>query len=73
VPFRDSKLTRILKDGLCGNSRTVMVATVSSASNQYEHTVSTLKYANRAKAGWCFSSGRTYESKRLSSPKPLAW
>jgi kinesin family protein 18/19 len=49
VPFRDSKLTRILKDGLCGNSRTVMVATVSGSSLQYEHTVNTLKYANRAK------------------------
>ena len=34
VPFRDSKLTRILKDGLCGNSRTVMVATVSGSSHQ---------------------------------------
>ena len=49
VPFRDSKLTRILKDGLCGNSRTVMVATVSGSSHQYEHTVNTLKYADRAK------------------------
>ena len=49
VPFRDSKLTRILKDGLCGNSRTVMVATVSGSSAQYEHTVNTLKYADRAK------------------------
>ena len=49
VPFRDSKLTRILKDGLCGNSRTVMVATVSGSSLQYEHTVNTLKYADRAK------------------------
>ena len=50
VPFRDSKLTRILKDGLCGNSRTAMVATVSGSSAQYEHTVNTLKYADRAKA-----------------------
>ena len=49
VPFRDSKLTRILKDGLCGNSKTVMVATVSGSSSQYEHTVNTLKYADRAK------------------------
>ena len=42
-------MTRILKDGLCGNSRTVMVATVSGSSHQYEHTVNTLKYADRAK------------------------
>lgn len=44
-----SKLTRILKDGLSGNSQTVMVATVSPADSQYHHTVNTLKYADRAK------------------------
>lgn len=44
-----SKLTRILKDGLSGNSQTIMVATVSPADNQYHHTVNTLKYADRAK------------------------
>lgn len=49
VPYRNSKLTRILKDGLSGNSRTVMIATVSPADNQYHHTVNTLKYADRAK------------------------
>ena len=49
VPFRNSKLTRLLKDGLCGNSRTVMIATVASADSQYSHTVNTLKYADRAK------------------------
>ncbi|KAL3160635.1 hypothetical protein ABBQ32_010559 [Trebouxia sp. C0010 RCD-2024] len=49
VPFRNSKLTRLLKDGLCGNSRTAMIATVASSSIQYHHTVNTLKYADRAK------------------------
>ncbi|OWM66152.1 hypothetical protein CDL15_Pgr013369 [Punica granatum] len=49
VPYRNSKLTRILKDGLSGNSQTVMVAAVSPADCQYHHTVNTLKYANRAK------------------------
>ncbi|KAM7251899.1 hypothetical protein ACFE04_023782 [Oxalis oulophora] len=49
VPYRNSKLTRILKDGLSGNSQTVMVATISPAHNQYHHTVNTLKYADRAK------------------------
>ena len=44
-----SKLTRILKDGLSGNSRTCMIATVSFADHQYHHTINTLKYANRAK------------------------
>ncbi|XP_010271540.1 PREDICTED: kinesin-like protein KIN-8B isoform X2 [Nelumbo nucifera] len=49
VPYRNSKLTRILKDGLSGNSRTIMIATISPAGNQYHHTVNTLKYADRAK------------------------
>lgn len=49
VPFRDSKLTRMLKDSLGGNCKTVMIATISPASSQYEETINTLKYANRAK------------------------
>ncbi|KAL2642170.1 hypothetical protein R1flu_009757 [Riccia fluitans] len=49
VPYRNSKLTRLLKDGLSGNSRTVMVATVSSGDDQYQQTINTLKYADRAK------------------------
>ena len=49
VPFRDSKLTRMLKDSLGGNCKTVMIATISPASAQYEETINTLKYANRAK------------------------
>ena len=49
VPYRDSKLTRMLKDSLGGNCKTVMITTVSPASSQYEETINTLKYANRAK------------------------
>ncbi|GIL46590.1 hypothetical protein Vafri_3551 [Volvox africanus] len=49
VPYRNSKLTRLLKDGLSGNSRTAMVATVSGSSDQYHHSINTLKYADRAK------------------------
>ncbi|XP_019183005.1 PREDICTED: kinesin-like protein KIN-8B isoform X2 [Ipomoea nil] len=49
VPYRNSKLTRILKDGLSGNSQTIMIATISPADSQYHHTVNTLKYAHRAK------------------------
>ncbi|KAL6746359.1 P-loop containing nucleoside triphosphate hydrolase protein [Haematococcus lacustris] len=49
VPYRNSKLTRLLKDGLSGNSRTCMIATISAASDQYHHSISTLKYADRAK------------------------
>lgn len=49
VPYRDSKLTRLLQDSLGGNAKTVMIATVSSASYNYDETLSTLKYASRAK------------------------
>lgn len=49
VPFRNSKLTRLLQDALCGNSKTLMIANVSSSLFQYDHTVNTLKYADRAK------------------------
>ncbi|CAD7942064.1 unnamed protein product [Amoebophrya sp. A120] len=50
VPYRDSKLTRLLKDSLGGNCRTVMIANVSPCHHNFEDTHNTLKYANRAKA-----------------------
>ncbi|KAJ3343749.1 Kinesin-like protein kif3a [Gonapodya sp. JEL0774] len=49
VPYRDSKLTRLLQDSLGGSAKTVMLATMSPASYNYEETISTLRYANRAK------------------------
>lgn len=49
IPYRDSKLTRLLKDSLGGNCRTVMIANVSPSSKSYDDTLNTLKYANRAK------------------------
>ena len=49
VPYRDSKLTRMLKDSLGGNCKTVMLVTTSPSSSQFEETINTLKYANRAK------------------------
>ena len=49
VPFRDSKMTRLLKDSLGGNCRTVMIANISPSHRQFEETINTLKYANRAK------------------------
>lgn len=49
VPYRDSKLTRLLKDSLGGNCRTVMIANISQACASFEETLNTLKYANRAK------------------------
>lgn len=49
IPFRDSKLTRLLQDSLGGNTKTLMVACISPADNNYDETLSTLRYANRAK------------------------
>jgi len=49
VPYRDSKLTRLLKDSLGGNCRTVMISCISPAAASFEETCNTLKYANRAK------------------------
>ncbi|XP_077459760.1 kinesin-like protein KIF17 isoform X2 [Stigmatopora argus] len=50
VPYRDSKLTRLLRDSLGGNTRTLMVACLSPSGADYEETLSTLRYANRAKS-----------------------
>lgn len=49
VPYRDSKLTRLLQDSLGGNSHTLMLACVSPSSSDYAETLNTLKYANRAR------------------------
>lgn len=49
VPYRDSKLTRLLKDSLGGNCRTVMISCISPAFYNYEDTLNTLAYATRAK------------------------
>lgn len=49
IPYRDSKLTRLLKDSLGGNCRTVMIANIAGSHSSFEETNNTLKYANRAK------------------------
>ena len=49
IPYRDSKLTRMLQSSLGGNTKTVMLANVGPSSDNHEETISTLKYANRAK------------------------
>lgn len=46
---RDSKLTRILQDSLGGNSKTIMIANIGPASYNYDETITTLRYAHRAK------------------------
>lgn len=50
IPYRDSKLTRLLQDSLGGNTRTLMIACLSPAESNYEESLSTLRYANRAKS-----------------------
>lgn len=49
VPYRESKLTRILQNALGGNSKTAMIAAISPASVNYDETLSTLRYANQVK------------------------
>lgn len=49
VPYRDSSLTRILQNALGGNSKTIMICAISPASLNYEETLGTLRYADRAK------------------------
>ncbi|OQV19332.1 Kinesin-like protein KIF21A [Hypsibius exemplaris] len=49
IPYRESKLTRLLQDSLGGNSKTVMIACVSPAADDFCETLTTLKYANRAR------------------------
>lgn len=49
IPYRDSKLTRLLQDSLGGNTKTIMIAAISPANYNYDETLSTLRYASRAK------------------------
>lgn len=49
VPYRNSKLTRLLQDSLGGNTKTIMVANIGPADYNYEESLNTLRYANRAK------------------------
>ncbi|KAJ1289073.1 hypothetical protein BS78_02G136900 [Paspalum vaginatum] len=63
VPYRDSKLTRLLQDSLGGNSKTVMIACISPADTNAEETLNTLKYANRA---------RNIQNKPIVNRNPIA-
>eukprot|EP00351_Strombidinopsis_sp_SopsisLIS2011_P001104 CAMPEP_0116879054 /NCGR_PEP_ID=MMETSP0463-20121206/10806_1 /TAXON_ID=181622 /ORGANISM="Strombidinopsis sp, Strain SopsisLIS2011" /LENGTH=268 /DNA_ID=CAMNT_0004527895 /DNA_START=316 /DNA_END=1122 /DNA_ORIENTATION=- len=49
IPYRDSKLTRLLQDSLGGNTKTVMIANIGPADYNFDETINTLRYANRAK------------------------
>ncbi|KAG2317754.1 hypothetical protein Bca52824_020876 [Brassica carinata] len=50
IPFRGSKLTEVLRDSFMGNSRTVMISCISPSSGSCEHTLNTLRYADRVKS-----------------------
>ncbi|XP_017021059.1 kinesin-like protein Klp68D [Drosophila kikkawai] len=50
VPYRDSKLTRLLQDSLGGNSKTIMIANIGPSNYNYNETLTTLRYASRAKS-----------------------
>lgn len=49
IPYRDAKITRLLKDSLGGSAKTVMIACVSPSSSDFDESLNSLKYANRAR------------------------
>ncbi|XP_023548202.1 kinesin-like protein KIN-13B [Cucurbita pepo subsp. pepo] len=64
IPFRGSKLTEVLRDSFVGNSRTVMISCISPSSGSCEHTLNTLRYADRVKS---LSKGNTVKKDTFSS------
>ncbi|KAF1886987.1 hypothetical protein Lal_00046225 [Lupinus albus] len=64
IPFRGSKLTEVLRDSFVGNSRTVMISCISPSSGSCEHTLNTLRYADRVKS---LSKGNNSKREVLSS------
>ncbi|KAK7325178.1 hypothetical protein VNO77_29314 [Canavalia gladiata] len=64
IPFRGSKLTEVLRDSFVGNSRTVMISCISPSSGSCEHTLNTLRYADRVKS---LSKGNNTKKEALSS------
>ncbi|KAL0342023.1 UNVERIFIED_CONTAM: Kinesin-like protein KIN-13B [Sesamum calycinum] len=68
IPFRGSKLTEVLRDSFVGNSRTVMISCISPNSGSCEHTLNTLRYADRVKS---LSKGNNYKKDVLSSTSNL--
>ncbi|XP_027344851.1 kinesin-like protein KIN-13B [Abrus precatorius] len=64
IPFRGSKLTEVLRDSFVGDSRTVMISCISPSSGSCEHTLNTLRYADRVKS---LSKGNNSKKDALSS------
>ncbi|KAL9242368.1 hypothetical protein vseg_016376 [Gypsophila vaccaria] len=67
IPFRGSKLTEVLRDSFVGNSRTVMISCISPNSGSCEHTLNTLRYADRVKS---LSKGNNSKREQISSTAP---
>ena len=70
TPFRGSKLTLVLKDSFTGNCRTLMIANVSPTQSCCEHTLNTLRYADRVKE--LKKPGHQADSHQLSHEDHLA-
>ena len=66
IPYRNSKLTRILQPALGGNTRTAIICTITLADMHHEETMSTLAFASRAKR---ISNQVTVNEVRISSPE----
>ncbi|KAG5236048.1 kinesin motor family protein [Salix suchowensis] len=68
IPFRGSKLTEVLRDSFVGNSRTVMISCISPNAGSCEHTLNTLRYADRVKS--LSKSGNARKDQAASSLLP---
>ncbi|KAG6764928.1 hypothetical protein POTOM_032417 [Populus tomentosa] len=68
IPFRGSKLTEVLRDSFVGNSRTVMISCISPNAGSCEHTLNTLRYADRVKS--LSKSGNAKKDQAVSSLPP---
>ncbi|KAL6842587.1 hypothetical protein ACP4OV_027431 [Aristida adscensionis] len=66
IPFRGSKLTEVLRDSFIGDSRTVMISCISPSSGSCEHTLNTLRYADRVKS--LSKGGNTKKDAQLAAP-----
>ncbi|KAG6505204.1 hypothetical protein ZIOFF_037558 [Zingiber officinale] len=66
IPFRGSKLTEVLRDSFVGNSRTVMISCISPNAGSCEHTLNTLRYADRVK-----SLSKSGNPRKDQAPAPL--
>ncbi|KAG6726450.1 hypothetical protein I3842_02G081500 [Carya illinoinensis] len=69
IPFRGSKLTEVLRDSFVGNSRTVMISCISPNAGSCEHTLNTLRYADRVKS--LSRSGNVRKDQAINSLPPI--